>query len=122
MFTYQNPVTAKTYAAIFQNNYGIIYKYCQLLNCDEWTRFTKDPFIKFVRDNFVEFISPDESTKGQKKNKPPYSIWWLPLTTDVGPVEKKRRKIDVRHMNGYLIIPGIVYLLSTKLQKCILND
>ncbi len=26
--------------------------------------------------------------------------------TDVGPVEKKRRKIDVRHVNGYLIIPG----------------
>jgi hypothetical protein len=42
--------------------------------------------------------------------------------TDVGPVEKKRRKINVRHVNGYLIIPGIVYLLRMKLQKCILND
>ncbi len=28
----------------------------------------------------------------------------------------------MRHVNGYLIIPGIVYLLSTKLHKCILND
>jgi hypothetical protein len=28
----------------------------------------------------------------------------------------------VRHVNGYLIIPGIVYLLSTKLQKAVLND
>ena len=37
-------------------------------------------------------------------------------------MEAKRRKIDVRHVNGYLIIPGIVYLLSTKLQKMVLND
>jgi hypothetical protein len=40
----------------------------------------------------------------------------------VGPVEQKSRIIDVRHVNGYLIIPGIVYLLSTKLQKAVLND
>ena len=57
-----------------------------------------------------------------KKIKPPYSICWESLTSDVGPVEAKRRKIDVRHVNGYLIIPGIVYLLSTKLQKVVLND
>ncbi len=73
---------------------------------NEWTRFIKDPFNKFVRDNFIEFISPDESTKGPEKIKPPYSIWWSSLMTDVGPVEKKRRKIYVRHVNGYLIIPG----------------
>jgi hypothetical protein len=40
----------------------------------------------------------------------------------VGPVVAKSRKINVRHVNGYLIIPGIVYLLSTKLQKAVLND
>ena len=54
--------------------------------------------------------------------KPPYSIFWPSLTTNVGPVQAKARKIDVRHVNGYLIIPGIVYLLSTKLQKFVLND
>jgi hypothetical protein len=46
----------------------------------------------------------------------------LSLTSDVGPVEKRRRLIDVRRVNGYLIIPGIVFLLSTKLQKFVLND
>ncbi len=60
--------------------------------------------------------------KVEKKMKPPYSIFWPSLTTDVGPVEQKSRLIDVRHVNGYLIIPGIVYLLSTKLQKAVLND
>ena len=58
----------------------------------------------------------------KKKFKPPYSIFWESLTSDVGPVVEKRQKIDVRHANGYLIIPGIVYLLSTKLQKMVLND
>ncbi len=58
----------------------------------------------------------------EKKIKPPYSIFWPSLTTDVGPVKNKSRKIDMRHVNGYLIIPGIVYLLSTKLQKAVLND
>ncbi len=67
MFTYQNPVTAETYAATVQNNDGNIYGCCPLLNCDEWKRFIKDPFNKFVRDNFVEFISPEESTKGPRK-------------------------------------------------------
>jgi len=60
--------------------------------------------------------------KAEKKIKPPNSIFWQSLTTDVGPVEQKSRLIDVRHVNGYLIIPGIVYLLSTKLQKRVLND
>jgi hypothetical protein len=83
----------------------------------------KDPFKKLIREKFIEFISPDETTKGWKnKMKPPYSIFWPPLTTDVGPVEAKARKINVRHVNGYLIIPGIVYFLSTKLQKFVLND
>ncbi len=54
--------------------------------------------------------------------KPPYAIWWPSLTTDVGPIEKRSRCINVRHVNGYLIIPGIVYLLNTKLQKYVLND
>ncbi len=37
-------------------------------------------------------------------------------------MEQKSRLIDVRHVNGYLIIPGIVYLLCTKLHKAVLND
>ncbi len=60
--------------------------------------------------------------KVRKKLKPPYSIFWPSLTTNVGPVEAKAKKIDVSHVNGYLIISGIVYLLSTKLQKFVLND
>ncbi len=94
-----------------------------MLKCKAWNLFVKDPFNKLIREEFIEFISPDKTTEGRKnKMKPPYSIFWLSLTTDVGSVEAKARKINVRHVNGYLIIPGIVYLLSTKLQKFVLND
>ncbi len=94
----------------------VVYDYCPLFKCEAWNLFVKDPFNKLIREKFIEFISPDESTKGRKnKMKPPYSIFWPSLTTDVGSVKAKARKIDVRHVNQYLIIPGIVYLLSTKL-------
>jgi hypothetical protein len=53
---------------------------------------------------------------------PPYGILWMSLTSNVGPIEKKRRLINVRHMNAFLIVPGIVYNLSTKLQKGVLHD
>ena len=46
----------------------------------------------------------------------------MSLTSDVGPVKKKRRLINVRHMNAFLIVPRIVYNLSTKLQKGALHD
>jgi hypothetical protein len=52
---------------------------------------------------------------------------WITLasfTDDVGVVDKKTktRMIDAGHMNGYLIIPGIAYHLSTKLQKGVTHD
>jgi hypothetical protein len=46
----------------------------------------------------------------------------MSLTSDVGLVEKKKRLIDARHMNALLIVPGIVYNLSMKLQKGVLHD
>ncbi len=123
MFTYLNPDTAEKYAATIQNDNDNIYEFCPLLNCNEWTRYIRDLLNKSVRDEFVEFITPDGTTNNLKRKvKPPYAIWWPSLTTDVGPIEKRSRCIDVRHVNGYLIILGIVYLLNMKLQKYVLND
>ncbi len=36
---------------------------------------------------------------------------------DVGTYDKKYQKIDVRHYNAYLLVPRLVYTLSTKLKK-----
>ncbi len=46
----------------------------------------------------------------------------MSLTSDVGPIKNKTRLIDVRHMIAFLIVPRIVYNLSTKLQKGVLHD
>jgi hypothetical protein len=54
----------------------------------------------------------------------PYGLTFASFTDDVGIVDKKTktRTIDVGHMNGYLIIPGIVHHLITKLQKGVMHD
>jgi hypothetical protein len=60
--------------------------------------------------------------KGTKMNTP-YAITFQHLTTDVGPVRiNDGRKIDARHYNGYLIIPGIVYHIAAKMTNSIVTD
>jgi hypothetical protein len=46
----------------------------------------------------------------------------MSLMSGVGHIEKKKRLINVRHVNAFLIAPGIVYNLSTKLQKGVMHD
>ncbi len=48
MFTYQNPDTAVKYAATILNDNDNIYGFFPLLNCDEWTRYIRDPLNKSV--------------------------------------------------------------------------
>ncbi len=67
MFTYQNPDTAEKYAATIQNDNDNIYRFCPLLNCNEWTRYIRDPLNKSVRDEFIEFITPDGTTNNLRK-------------------------------------------------------
>ncbi len=47
---------------------------------------------------------------------PPYGITYDSVTKDLGNLATKNspRKVDVRLYNGYLLIPGIVYHLSSK--------
>ena len=66
-FTYQSPTTTQLDEKTSHMNDQAIYKYCHLLNCEEWNSFIKDPFNKLIREEFIEFISPNESTEGQKK-------------------------------------------------------
>ncbi len=54
---------------------------------------------------------------------PPYAITFENLTTDVGPITTyEGRKIDARHYNGYLIIPGIVYHMASKITNSLVTD
>ena len=99
-FTYQSPTSTQVDTSKSHIHDQAVYHYCHFLRCDRWNSFITDSFNISNRERFIEFISP-ERTKGRtKKNKPPYSIFWQSLTTDVGPVEQKSRFINVRHVNG----------------------
>jgi hypothetical protein len=69
MFTYQNPDTAEKYTATIQNDNDNIYRFCPLLNCNEGTRYIRDPLNKSVQDEIVEFITPDGTTNKSKKSE-----------------------------------------------------
>jgi hypothetical protein len=47
----------------------------------------------------------------------PYGISYENLTYDVPYLEKGERLIDMRHYNAYLIVPRLVYHMSTKLMN-----
>jgi hypothetical protein len=54
---------------------------------------------------------------------PPYVLIFDILTTDVGPVKTVRgRKIDAKQYNGYLIIPGIVYHMTSRIINSLVTD
>jgi hypothetical protein len=54
---------------------------------------------------------------------PLYAITFKNLTTNVGPITTyERRKIDAKHFNGYLIIPGIVYHMASKITNSLVTD
>jgi len=66
-FTYQSPTTTQLDETTSHITDQAVYKYCHLLNCEEWNSFIKDPFNKLNRERFIEFISLNESTDGRKK-------------------------------------------------------
>ena len=54
---------------------------------------------------------------------PPYGISLESVTTDVGKIDTGgMRKVDARHYNGYLLIPGLVYHMSSKIKNIRINE
>jgi hypothetical protein len=90
-----------------------------LLASDDYTNYIKDPFNKDTTSTYLKQTSPHQKVSGTKGecSFPPYGITYDSLTYDVGTVDRKERKIDVRHYNAYLLVPRLVYHLSTKLKN-----
>ncbi len=100
------------------------YGYPECLTGAAWDAYTKNPFDFTTRKDFLSTISLTciDETKDTRMT-PPYALTFESLTTDVGLVTTYRgRKIDARHYNGYLIIPGIVYHMASKITNSLVTN
>jgi hypothetical protein len=126
MFIYQEQLTIEKYRNLISSGTEYTLGYLTVINCAEWTNYVKNPFNWFPRQKYYDRISPStpSSRHPTRKFTSLYGLTFASSTDDVGVVDKKTKThaIDTGHMNGYLIIPGIVYHLSTKLQKGVTHD
>ncbi len=75
--------------------------------------------MEFLNTIFLNCIDEKKDTK----MTPPYALALENVTMDVGTISSHRqRKIDARHNNGFLLTPGIVYHMTSKIQNSLLND
>jgi hypothetical protein len=89
-----------------------------------WDVYINNPFDLSTRKEFLSTISLScIDKKKETKMTPPYALALENVTTDVGPISTHgQRKIDARHYNGFLLTPGIVYHIASKMQDSLLND
>ena len=95
-----------------------MYGYSKCLTGFAWDDFVGNPFNVAARKEFIKTISfPCMDSTKETIMSPPYGITFESVTTDVGTIETGgMRKIDARHYNGYLIIPGLVYHMLSKIK------
>ncbi len=101
--------------------------FLECINNAEWKAFLANPFEvnklqRFTRTCLQSVHKQDDS----QGIMPPYRITFKSIASDVLPIKNGVQKIDVRHMNAYQIIPGIMYALQARLNrvlvKTILNE
>jgi hypothetical protein len=77
---------------------------------------TRKDFLSTISLTCIDEMKDTEMT-------PPYALTFESLTTNVGLVTTYGgRKIDARHYNGCLIIPGIVYHMASKITNSLVTD
>lgn len=88
-----------------------------------WENFIKNPFEVETLHHFTK-SSLTSMTQGPLEvlSSPPYRITFKSITANVLPIKKSTQRVDVRHMNAYQIIPGLVYTLHSKLNGELLKD
>ena len=124
---YQEGFLVVTYKSKIHETDGddrVVYEYPKCLQGPVWDAYIRNPFDLTTRKDFLNTISLTciDETKDTKMT-PPYAITFKNLTTDVGHVTiHEGRKIDARHYNGYLIIPGIVYHMASKITNSLVTD
>jgi hypothetical protein len=99
-------------------------QYPEMLSSEEYTKYIKDPFNRDKIMTYLRETLPRSRVKGTKGDTsfPPYDITYESLTYDDGLLEKQVHLIDVRHCNAYLLVPILVYHLSTKLNNDVIHN
>jgi hypothetical protein len=99
-------------------------QYPQVLSSDKYTNYIKDPFNRHKTMTHLREMLQRSRVKGTKGDTsfPPYGITYENLTYNVGLLEKQVHLIDVRHYNAYLLVPRLVYHLSTKLMNNVIHN
>ncbi len=99
-------------------------QYPQVLSGDKYTNYIKDPFNRDKTMTYLRETLPHSRVKGTKGDTsfPPYGITYESLTYEIGLLEKQVHLIDVRHYNVYLLVPRLVYHLSTKLKNNVIHN
>jgi hypothetical protein len=89
-----------------------------MLELTMYTKYIKDLFNNNTTMSYLNKTSPHSKNALSRNGPllPPYGISFESLTSDVGPLKKRVQFIDARHYNAYLILPRLVYILSTKLK------
>jgi hypothetical protein len=59
--------------------------------------------------------------KFPQNTSPPYGIFYKSMTMTVGEIEKGRRRVDQRHLNGYNMILIIVTIIHAKKNDIMTN-
>jgi hypothetical protein len=101
----------------------VVYGYPNCLRGTAWDGYIRNPFNSTARKNFIITISfPCMDSTKETIMTPPYGITFDSVTTDVGQIDTGgKRKVDARHYNGYLLIPWLVYHMSSKMKNIRIN-
>ena len=102
----------------------VAYGYPKCLRGSTWDAYIGNPFNSTARKDFIKTISfPCMDSTKETTMTPPYGITLDSVTTDVGPIDTGgMRKVDTRHYNGYLLVPGLVYHMSSIIKKIRINE
>ncbi len=102
----------------------IPYGYPNCFTGEAWDAYANSPLNLSTRKEFLSTISLCcIDKKKDTKMTPPHALALENVTTDVGPISSHgQRKIDARHYNGFLLTPGIVYHMTSKIQNSLLNN
>ena len=108
-----------------QDDDAVCYGCPSCIRSDAWNDYVNAPFNPIARTALVKTITfPCIDKTKTSDMTPPYGITYDSVTKDLGNLATKNgpRKVDARLYNGYLLIPGIVYHLSSKTKSIRVNE